>query len=156
MPHLFEAIATSTVDALRAGGPDAYGNPAERASSDGGGNPCRHCLRDIASGRPMLVLAHMPFSRHQPYAETGPIFLCADECPRYSQTEMVPPIIALRPRVLVKGYGKDERIAYGTGQIVDCRRITEHLNDLFSKPDCAFADIRSALNNCYFCRAWPI
>jgi hypothetical protein len=154
MPHFFQAIAASTADALRAGGPDAYGNPAERAISDGGGNPCRHCLCDIAKGRPMLILAHMPFSRRQPYAETGPIFLCSDECPRHAETESVPPIIALRSRVLVKGYSQDERIAYGTGAIVDCRTIPEHLDELFSSRDCAFVDIRSASNNCYFCRAW--
>jgi hypothetical protein len=155
MPHFFQAIASDTLNALRAGGPDAYGSPAERAKSDGGGNPCRHCLRDIQASRPMLILSYMPFSRREPYAETGPIFLCAEECQRYPRTDIVPPVITSRPSFLVKGYDGDERIAYGTGAIVESVRIGAYLDGLFATAGCAFADIRSAVNNCYFCRAWP-
>ncbi len=155
MPHFFQAMASDTANQLRAGCPDAYGNPAEVALSDGDGNPCRHCLHDIEAGRPMLILSYMPFLQRQPYAETGPIFLCAEECRRYPQTETLPPIIASRPRFLVKGYGSDERIAYGTGSIVESVRIAAYLKGLFETDGCAFADIRSAVNNCYFCRVWP-
>jgi hypothetical protein len=155
MAHFFKAIATAAAEALRAGAPDAYGSPAERVVSDGGGNPCRHCLHDIAEGRSMLILAHMPFSRRQPYAETGPIFLCADPCERHPEARLPPPIVTSRPRVLVKGYESDERIAYGTGAIVECDSITAHLDALFGERNCAFADIRSAVNNCYFCRVFP-
>lgn len=155
MPHFFQAMASDTANALRTGGPDAYGNPAERALSDGDGNPCRHCLHEIEADRPMLILSYMPFSQRQPYAETGPVFLCAEKCRRYPRTEILPPIIASRPKFLVKGYGNDERIANGTGSIVESVRIAAYLDELFETAGCAFADIRSAVNNCYFCRAWP-
>jgi hypothetical protein len=155
MAHFFQALATATAEALRVGAPDAYGSPAERVLSDGGGNPCRHCLQDIAAGKPMLILAHMPFSRRQPYAETGPIFLCADPCERHPETVSPPPIVASRQRVLVKGYGRNERIVDGTGAIAEVSRINAHLDMLFRARNCAFADIRSALNNCYFCRVLP-
>ncbi len=46
-PAKFIALATESVLAWRDRAPDANGMPAERAVSDGGGNPCRHCLRDI-------------------------------------------------------------------------------------------------------------
>ena len=74
----FLALPTDTVRALRAGAPDAHRRAPERAVSDGGDNPCRHCLTEIPEGRGMLVLAHRPFTTPQPYAESGPIFLCAD------------------------------------------------------------------------------
>ena len=85
----FVALDSEAVDALRDCAPDANGQPAERQTSDGGGNPCRHCLDDIAKGAPMLVLAHRPFPAPQPYAEVGPIFVHGEDCPRYGNTKRV-------------------------------------------------------------------
>lgn len=76
----FVAIPTEIARAYQAGGPDANGQRPEHKVSDGGGNPCRHCLRMIPEGAGMLVLAHRPFPAPQPYAEMGPIFLCAGPC----------------------------------------------------------------------------
>ena len=86
----YHAIPTDLARAYQAGGCDAYGNPPERARSDGGGNPCRHCLRYIPKGADMLVLAHRPFPQTQPYAETGPVFLCADDCSAPQTTGALP------------------------------------------------------------------
>jgi hypothetical protein len=58
--------------------------PAERAVSDGQGNPCRSCLHEVPAGAGMLILAARPFPAAQPYAETGPIFFCADACKAWS------------------------------------------------------------------------
>ena len=57
--------------------------------SDGGDNPCRHCLREIEKGKDMLVLTHRPFGNVQPYAESGPIFLCAEACERVFEDPQV-------------------------------------------------------------------
>lgn len=46
----FTALPTDIVRAYQNGEPDAYGNPAEHAVSDGVGKPCRHCLRDVSKG----------------------------------------------------------------------------------------------------------
>ncbi len=54
------------------------------AVSDGHGNPCRSCLADIRAGAAMLIVAARPFPALQPYAETGPIFLCAADCTPWS------------------------------------------------------------------------
>lgn len=85
----YHAIPTKQARAYQAGGRDAYDNPPERAKSDGGGNPCRHCLRYIPKGADMLVLAHRPFPQTQPYAETGPVFLCAEDCSAPKKTDRV-------------------------------------------------------------------
>ncbi len=87
----FLPLPTETVRALRAGGPDANGMTAERAVSDGAGNPCRHCLCFIPEGAEMLILAYRPFDSLHPYAETGPIFLCAGECQPWSGPGVPPP-----------------------------------------------------------------
>src|SRR3546814_10029336 len=88
----FVALDSTLARALRDGAADANGQVSERQVSDGGGNPCRHCLDDIAAGAPLLVLDHRPFPAPQPYAELGTIFLHADDCPRYDAAPGVPAI----------------------------------------------------------------
>ncbi|WP_299293827.1 DUF1203 domain-containing protein [uncultured Tateyamaria sp.] len=144
----FTALPTDTVHALRAGGPDAFGNPPEQAVSDGGGNPCRHCLRDIPKGAGMLILAHKPFDGTHPYAEVGPIFLCASDCTRGGGTDL-PEILGTSPDYLIKGYSSDDRIVYGTGAVTPTPHITAQLEQIFARPDVAYIHVRSARNNCY-------
>jgi hypothetical protein len=153
-PIRFTALPTETVRALRGGAPDANGMPAERTVSDGNGNPCRHCLHDIPTGAGMLVLAHRPFPAFQPYAETGPIFLCADDCDRW-ESDGPPPVLASRDACLIKGYGADDRIAYGTGRIVPAAGLAERAAVLFDDPRVRYGHVRSATNNCYTCRIEP-
>lgn len=146
-----EAMPTDLVRALRAGGPDANGQPAERTVSDGPGNPCRHCLNFIPEGAGMLICAHRPFSRLQPYAETGPIFLCADDCPRFEGADL-PPVLTSSADYLLKGYRADERIYYGTGKVVPAPGLADYAAGLLRDPEVAFVDVRSARNNCFQAR----
>jgi len=146
MPR-FVPIPTETARHYQAGGLDSYGLLPERKVSDGGGNPCRHCLRMIPGGKGMLVLAHRPFGSVQPYAETGPIFLCAEECEAGGGVQ-VPEILA-SPDYIVRGYGADERIVYGTGGVVPTGRIVARAEELLAQPGVAFVHVRSARNNCF-------
>ncbi len=149
MAIVYEAIPTDVVRAIRAGGPDAYGNPAERgAVSDGDGIPCRHCLKDVPAGREYLILAHRPFGALQPYAETGPIFLCADDCARGGGAE-VPAILTTSADYLLKGYHGDDRIFYGTGRVVPKDAAAGYAEELLADPGVAYVDVRSARNNCF-------
>ena len=147
MPIVFTALPTSEVRILRSGGPDAYGRRPEVRVSDGAGNPCRHCLDFVPEGRPMLVLAHRPFPTLQPYAETGPIFLCGDDCARHEGGR--PAILAGSPDYLVRGYSREDRIVYGTGRVVPTDAIESYARELFDDPRVAYLHVRSARNNCY-------
>jgi hypothetical protein len=148
MPVQFHPYESTVVAQIRAGGPDAYGNPAERAMSDGDGVPCRSCLHDVPAGQDYLILAARPFSALQPYAETGPIFLCAAECTPWAG-EGVPPVLSTSPDYLLKGYSSAERIVYGTGRVVLADQITTYAEQLFENPELAYVDVRSARNNCF-------
>ena len=150
MTIAYHALDAELVAAIRAGGPDAYGAAAERTVSDGGGNPCRACLEDIPEGAEMLILAHRPFPALQPYAETGPIFLC-ENCNARSPGAM-PPAIATRREFLAKGYDHDDRIVYGTGRITPVTEVDAYCEDLLKREEIAFVDLRSAANNCFICR----
>lgn len=136
------------VDELRHAGVDAYGNAPERQISDGGGNPCRSCLHDIPKGEEMLVVAARPFPEPHPYAETGPVFFCADHCTPWCGAGL-PPVLNGREEALIKGYGADHRILYGTGAIVPVSKIAATCETLFDTPDVAFIDVRSSKNNCF-------
>ncbi len=151
MPIRFSALPADAVAKIRAGAPDANGQPAETRLSDGAGNPCRHCLREVQPGAPMLVLAWRPFPALQPYAETGPIFLCAD-CARHPDGPDLPPVIAARQRIMVRGYGADDRIVYGAGAVVEIADLAGRCEALLGEPGVAYLHLRSAINGCYQAR----
>lgn len=144
----YHPLPSDAVRALRHGGRDAYGNLPERVRSDGPGNPCRHCLDFVPEGAEMLIAAWRPFGALQPYAETGPIFLCAGECAAWSG-EGMPPILSGSPDYLLKGYTADERILYGTGRVVPREEIAAYAAELLEREEIAFVDLRSARNNCF-------
>jgi hypothetical protein len=146
----FLPLASDRVSALRSGGHDAYDCAPERTISDGAGNPCRHCLDFIPKGAEMLILAYRPFDTAQPYAETGPIFLCAEACEPWSGKGLPPMLDS--PDYLLKGYTADQRIRYGTGKIVAKAEIASYAADLLARDEISFVDVRSARNNCFQAR----
>ncbi len=145
------ALPTDIVRALQEGGPDAHGQMPERTVSDGGGNPCRHCLQYIPEGSDMLILAHRPFPEAQPYAETGPIFLCAAPCERHEGTE-VPEVLERAPDYLIKGYSTGHRIVYGTGIVIPQAEMMAQAEAIFADEQVDYIHIRSSRNNCYQAR----
>jgi hypothetical protein len=148
----FSAMPTADAQALWNGDADAYGRLPETMISDGSGNPCRHCLQNIDAGEPLLVFAYRPFPDLQPYAETGPIFLHKTPCRHYVAEEIVPPVIASSKDFIVRGYGENDRIVYGTGAVTLTSDIPAYAAKLLDRPDIAYVHVRSARNNCYQCR----
>lgn len=146
----FTAIPTETVRAYRAGAPDANGQKPEIHTVTGTGNPCRHCLAMIPEGAQMLILAHRPFPAPQPYAEIGPIFLCADDCTQGAGPNL--PAMLDSPGYIIRGYGTDDRIVYGTGAVVATASIPSEAAARFNDPRVAYIHVRSARNNCFQCR----
>lgn len=145
------ALPTETVRALQDGAPDAYGNPPEHHLAQGVGNPCRHCLTFIPEGAEMLILAHRPFADLHPYAETGPIFLCAAPCARHEGGAM-PEVLRDSPDYLLKGYCAQDRIVYGTGEVVAAAEVATYAQAVLERPEVAYIHVRSARNNCYQAR----
>ena len=143
-------LPTDVVERLRAGGPDANGQPPLVRRAEGVANPCRHCLELIAEGDDKLVLAYRPFGALQPYAETGPIFLHRRACRRYDGDALPGWFTFLEP-ALVRGYDRDEWIRYETGRVVRGVEIAEHVRDILADPTIAYVDVRSKYG-CFQCR----
>ena len=100
----------------------------------------------------MLILAYRPFDDVNPYAETGPIFLCAEDCKRHAGGADLPPVLTSSPDYLIKGYTDQNRILYGTGAVVPTHDMQDRIAAIFENPDVAYVHIRSARNNCYQAR----
>lgn len=149
----FTAIPTAAARAYQSGQPDANGQRPERQISEGGGNPCRHCLQMIPAGAAMLVLAHRPFPAPQPYAEIGPIFLCADPCQSGTGADL--PEMLASADYITRGYGADDRIVYGTGAVTPTAEIPARAAALLADPRVAYVHVRSARNNCFQLRIDP-
>ena len=148
----FVSMASEEAEDYWAGGLDANGHAAEKTLSDGKKNPCRHCLTEIGEGRGMLVLAYRPFPAPQPYAEVSPIFLCADPCQRHPDDRRLPEMFHNRDRLLLRGYGADHRIRYGTGQVVEIGSLERVAEQILADSRVDYIHMRSASNNCYQCR----
>ena len=146
----FVPVKSATAAALRIG-PDAYGLPPEMAGpSDGSDTPCRHCLSQVPAGRPLVIVAHRPFGGLSPYTETGPIFLCAEDCPAGGPDFSAAMLTSAS--YILRGYDQDERIIYGTGSVVPTPEIPARCAALFARAEIAFIHVRSASNNCFHVR----
>ena len=152
MPIVFKALETETVRQLQSGGPDANGQRPEVGVSEGSGVPCRHCLQNVEKGKRFLTLGHRPFESVHAYAETGPVFLCADACERHAESGELPDVVASSPQFIIRGYTEDERIRYGTGRVVPTVDMISACQNMFEDADIAFIHVRSASNNCFYCR----
>lgn len=149
-PPVFVPLSEAEAAHYRAGGADAYGLPPETATADWA-VPCRHTLRLLPPGTPFLIVAHRPFRGLNPYTETGPIFLAAEDMPGAAVSTDLPAFLS-SPAYIVRGYGADERILYGTGAVVLTPDIPAACERLLERDEVAFIHIRSASNNCFHVR----
>lgn len=113
--------------------------------------PCRHCLQKVPKGKTYLLAAHRPFSIAQPYAETGPIFVCADTCERAVESADLPACLTSE-RYMLRGYDMAERIVPGTGGIVEIRDLLHKAEALLADAQVAFLHVRSESHGCFQCR----
>ena len=147
---IFTALPEEHIDAIRLGAPDSNGQAPERMVATGD-LPCRACLGQIRQGESALLVSYRPFRHVQPYAETGPIFIHAEECGPYDVAQ-VPPAMLGSTDYIVRGYDAGDRIVYGTGAVTPTAEIVARAQELFERPDIAYVHVRSVRNNCFQCR----
>lgn len=153
MPIRYLPMDSAIAHALRTGGLDAYGLVPERAISDGDGVPCRHCLGDIPAGKPVMVLAYRPFATVQPYAETGPIFLCKEECAAHDPAQGMPESFRSRARFQIRCYDGRDRMIYDLNGMVEIAELDARAEALFeAHPHLAYIHLRSETAGCYRAR----
>ena len=151
MQIAFHGLPSVGVTRTRETQTDAYGEPVMHALSSGSGTPCRHCLKTVPSGKPYLILAWRPFPEPSAYAETGPIFICADECRAATPGPDLPPMLQNATYTL-RPYDRTPKIRYGLEQIVPPNEIPQVAADMLTDPETEFVDVRNPKTGCYQCR----
>lgn len=94
-----QALPAATLEAVRATGRDASGNPVEPAVA-GGGEPLRCCLRDARAGEELILFGYEPPLPPSPYREVGAVFAHAEPCGGPAATGGYPDGWRGRPQVL--------------------------------------------------------
>ena len=72
--------------------------------------------------------------------------------PVESKSGVLPDLFRPTPDYILRGYGADDRIVYGSGAVVPTHKICGRAHELLERDDIAYVHMRSARNNCYQCR----
>jgi hypothetical protein len=110
-----------------------------------GSAPCRHCLRWAQPGERVILFSYAAIPLGHPYSETGPIFVHADKCERYSATDEYPP--DFRTGRVFRAYDSNYNII--DAQVGDGRDPALVIQELFKNSETAFLDVRSVTHGCY-------
>src|ERR1044072_7581744 len=108
-------------------------------------SPCRHCLRWAQPGESVILFPYAAIPVGHPYSETGPIFVHADGCPRYSATNEYP--ADFRNGRVFRAYDSNYNII--DAQVMKGNEPETMIDSLFQNPDTAFVDVRSVTRGCF-------
>ena len=109
------------------------------------GCPCRHCLRWAQPGQQVILFPFTAIPPGRPYSETGPIFVHAGPCERYSATGEFPADFR-NGRVMRAYNSKNDMI---DAEVVNGTAPEAVVEKLLQNPETAFVDARSVTRGCY-------
>jgi hypothetical protein len=135
------AIADAARRAVKAGSADHALITVDSAES----SPCRHCLRWAQPGERVILFPYAAIPSGHPYSETGPIFVHANECQRYSATNEYP--ADFRNGRVLRAYDSNYNII--DAQVVNGSEPEVVIESLFQNADTAFVDVRSVSRGCF-------
>jgi hypothetical protein len=138
-------LRTKTAEAARAATAAGALDHAVVTADSPQGSPCRHCLRWAQPGERMILFPFAAIPPGRPYSESGPIFVHADSCERYSSTEEFP--ATFRSGRVLRAYNSEHdiiaaEVANGAGPEAVIERFLQ-------KPETAFVHVRSVSHGCY-------
>ena len=134
-------IADAARRAVNAGAPDHELITVDSPES----SPCRHCLRWAQPSEPVVLFPYAAIPSGHPYSETGPIFVHANQCERYSATNEYP--ADFRNGRVFRAYDSNYNII--DAQVVDSSEPEVVLESMFQDPETVFVDVRSVTHGCF-------
>jgi hypothetical protein len=134
-------IAEAGRRAAEAGGPDHAVITADSPN----GFPCRHCLRWVQPGEQVILFPYPAIPPGHPYSESGPIFVHAEPCERYSATHEYP--ADFRNDRAFRAYNANYDMI--DAEVVDGSEPELVIEKLFRNPETTFVDARSVTRGCY-------
>ena len=138
-------LASEVADAARAaalaGAPDHEVITVDTPT----GYPCRHCLRWAQPGERVILFPYASIPPGRPYAETGPIFVHAEPCPRYAATDEFP--ADFRSHRVLRAYNATNDMIDAV--VVENDQPEPVIARLLQNPETAFLQARSVTRGCY-------
>jgi Protein of unknown function (DUF1203) len=107
--------------------------------------PCRHCLKWAQPGEQVVLFPFASVPAGRPYSESGPIFVHADNCLRYSTVEDYP--ANFREHRVIRAYNAGDNMIDAV--MVADQEPEEVIKKLFENPGAAFLQARSVTRGCY-------
>ena len=138
-------LSTEVAERARRAVEDGAADHAVVIADSPTGYPCRHCLRFAKAGERMILFPYAAIPAGHAYSESGPIFVHADACERYSATREYPH--ELRNGRAFRAYNArydmiDAEVANGS----EPEAIVEKL---LQNPETVFVDARNVTRGCY-------
>jgi Protein of unknown function (DUF1203) len=109
------------------------------------GYPCRHCLRWAQPGEQVILFPFAAIPAGRPYSESGPIFVHAEPCERYSATGEFP--ADFRNGRVMRAYNSRNDMI--DAEVVNGTAPEAVVEKLLQNPETAFVDARSVTRGCY-------
>jgi Protein of unknown function (DUF1203) len=138
-------VPTETAEAARRAVNTGASDHAMVTVDSPGSCPCRHCLRWAQPGERVILFPYSAVPSGYPYSETGPIFVHAEKCNRYSTADEYP--AAFRNGRVFRGYDSNYKII--DAKVVNGSEPEAVIQELFRNSDVAFVDVRSFTHGCF-------
>ena len=138
-------LATEVADAARRAAAAGAADHAVITADSPARFPCRHCLRWAQPGERVIVFPYSSIPPGHFYSETGPIFVHADPCKRYSATNEYP--AEFRKGRVMRAY--NSKLDIIDAEIANGSEPEAVVEKLMKNPETAFVDARSVTHGCY-------
>jgi hypothetical protein len=136
-------VANSVREKLQA---PVYGFPAH-AELGTDGAPCRHCLRIITAGTDRRILfTYDRFAGVENLPQPGPIYIHAENCPRYAGDAGFPEELRDSPRTL-EAYAKGRKLL--AQEYVSDGKFENAIEQLFSRAEVDYIQVNSTTAGCF-------
>jgi Protein of unknown function (DUF1203) len=144
-PFRVVPLPTEIADRARCAAETGAADHAVVTADSPTGYPCRHCLRFAKPGERLILFPYESIPDGHPYSETGPIFVHAEPCERYSATHEYPE--DLRRGRAFRAY--NTRYDMIDAEVADGSEPEAIVEKLLQNPETAFVDARSVTRGCY-------
>jgi hypothetical protein len=138
-------LATEVAETARRAAANAAPDHAVITVDSPRGYPCRHCLRWTHPGEQVILFPFTSIPPGRPYSESGPIFVHAEPCERYSATGEFPADFR-NGRVMRAYNSKNDMI---DAAVVNGSEPEAVVEKLLQNPETAFVHARSLTRGCF-------
>jgi hypothetical protein len=108
--------------------------------------PCRHCLRAIAPKDRRILFTYDRFTGKESLPQPGPVYIHADNCPRYPESGGFPEDLRNSPRT-VEAYAHGRTLK--TQEYVSDGRFEPVIDKLLADPDVDYLQVNSTTAGCF-------